>query len=434
MKTIRLLKEWEGIAVGAILRVDEKTFTELTANQTAELYDEVAEKAAKEKQEADEKRLVQIVEDAVKAAIPDANTKGAPPVQVHDRSDDDPKAGFKDLGEFAMAVKDWGIGKRDEKLIKAASGLSEGVDSDGGFAVPEEFRNTLLQKTMDYSVLAGRCTEVPMSSESVRIPYLHESSRADGSRQGGVRGYWVAEAGTPTKGKPQLGQVRLTLNKVMALVYATDELLEDNTIALESLINQMAANELAFQLDDKIMNGTGAGVPLGVVNAPCLVSVTKEDNQAAATIVYENVLKMWSRMPARNRANAVWVINQDCEPQLATMALVVGTGGIPVYMPASGAAGSPYATLFGRPVIPTEFQQTCGTKGDIMLVDMSAYLLGRKSSGIKAATSIHLQFLYEETAFRFSMRVDGQPWWATPLTPYKGSNTLSPFVSLDTRA
>lgn len=432
MKHLRLLKAWDGFEVGTILKVDEKTFSELVADGTGELYDEAAEKAAAAKAEADEKKLIAVVKQAVADAIPDTKGK-APAAQVHEKFEDDPKLGFKSMGEFAGAVKNWATGKRDERLIKA-TGLSEGVDSDGGFTVPEEFRNTLMQKTWDYAALASRAMQLPMSTDSVRIPYLVETARTDGYRQGGVLGYWRAEAGTAAGSKPTFGQLRLELNKVMALVYATDELIEDNAIGVDALINTLAANELAFQLDNKIMNGTGAGVPLGILNAACLVSQAKETGQTAATVVFENVLKMWSRMPARNRNNAAWFINQDVEPQLATMGLVIGTSGIPVYMPASGASGQPYATLFGRPVIPTEYNATCGTVGDIVLADMSQYVLGQKSGGIKAATSIHVQFLTEETAFRFSLRADGQPWWASAVTPAKGSNTLSPFVALATRA
>lgn len=427
---VKLLAEYQGIAVDTILRVDEKTGAELIEAKTAVLYDEEAETKAKAKQDADDARLVSIVKEAVAEAT---KTDKTPAAQVTENGENDPKLGFKHIGDFANAVKCAKLGKMDERIVKA-TGMSEFVDSEGGFAVPPEFRNELLTKTFDYAVVANRATNVPMQTNSLKIPYLVEASRADGSRQGGVRGYWVAEAGTITASKPSLGQVGLNLNKVAALIYATDELLEDNQIAMEPLINNLAANELAFQLDDKLINGTGAGVPLGILNAPCLVTQAKEAGQAADTVVFENVLKMWSRMPARQRANAAWFVNQDVEPQLATMAIVVGVGGVPVYMPAAGASGSPYATLFGRPVIPTEYNPTVGDAGDIVLADMTQYLLGMKSGGIKAATSIHLQFLTEETAFRFTMRVDGQPWWASALTPFKGSNTLSPFVALAARA
>jgi HK97 family phage major capsid protein len=151
-------------------------------------------------------------------------------------------------------------------------------------------------------------------------------------------------------------------------------------------------------------------------------------------VVYENVLNMWSRMWARSRANAVWLVNQDVEPQLYTMALNVGTGGAPVYLPAAGASAAPYATLFGRPVIHVEYCATMGTTGDILLMDFSQYALADKG-GIQSAMSMHVNFLYDETVFRFVYRVDGQPLWNAALTPASGSaNTLSPYVALATRS
>jgi HK97 family phage major capsid protein len=86
----------------------------------------------------------------------------------------------------------------------------------------------------------------------------------------------------------------------------------------------------------------------------------------------------------------------------------------------------------GRPVIPIEQCDTVGTRGDIILADMSQYLVADKG-GVQSASSIHISFLLDETAFRFVYRVDGMPLWNAPLTPFLGANTLSPFVTLITR-
>ena len=129
----------------------------------------------------------------------------------------------------------------------------------------------------------------------------------------------------------------------------------------------------------------------------------------------------------------MWFINQDIEPQLFTMGLIVGTGGAPVYLPPGGLSASPYGTLFGRPAVPIEQCSTLGTVGDIILADMSQYVAAEKG-GMQTAASIHVRFLYDESCFRFTLRVDGQPMWNTALTPANGSNTLSPFVALATRS
>lgn len=341
------------------------------------------------------------------------------------------KRGFQTFGEFCQAIA---LRANDPMLAEyRASGLNENVPGDGGFFVQKDFSNELIKAAFDTGIVAAKCRRFPLSSNSngIKIPAVNETARADGSRRGGVRGYWANEAATVTASDPSFAQIELTLNKLFCLGYATEELLQDAG-ALDVLLNQMFAEEIGFKLDDAIINGDGAGKPLGIMNAPCLVTVNKETGQAADTVVFENIVKMWSRLIAGSRSNAVWFINQDVEPQLYGMSLSVGTGGVPVYLPAGGLSGAAYGTLFGRPVIPVEQCDTVGDLGDIVLADMSQYYLADKG-GVQAASSIHVKFIYDETTFKMTYRVDGQPSWSSAITPFKSSNTLSPFVTLQAR-
>lgn len=317
---------------------------------------------------------------------------------------------------------------------RGATGLNETISSDGGFLVQQDFAAELIRQMYEVGTIANRCRRIPIgaNANSLKMNGIDETSRVDGSRWGGVRAFWEGEADTATATKPKFKQMTWNLKKLLAFCYTTDELLEDTT-ALGAILSQAFAEEMAFKLDDAIYNGDGAGKPLGIMAAPCLVSVPKETGQAASTLVYENIVKMWARMWARSRANAIWFINQDIEPQLNAMSLAVGTGGIPVYLPAGGLSQSPYSQLFGRPVIPVEMAATLGTSGDIVLVDMSQYLLVDKG-GVKQDYSIHVRFLYGEGTYRFMYRADGQPLWSAAKTPFKGSNTQSPLISLATRA
>jgi HK97 family phage major capsid protein len=279
-----------------------------------------------------------------------------------------------------------------------------------------------------------RRIQISGNANSIKINGVDETSRAS-TRSGGILAYWADEAAEKTKSKPKFRKIELSLNKLVGLCYATDELLDD-AAALEGVIRSGFVSEFGFRLDDAIINGTGVGQPLGILNSGCLVSVGKETGQAAATVVAENVVKMYSRMFAQSRPNAVWLINQNIEPQLFTMALSVGTGGVPIYMPAGGLSQAPYATLFGRPVIAIEQAATLGTQGDILFADLGGgYILAEKG-GVKSDMSIHVQFIYDESVFRFVMRVDGQPVRASALTPYKGGagSTQSHFIALDTRS
>lgn len=380
---------------------------------------------------------------------------GSPGATAHDNAEDAPFAGG--FGEYLQCVYRAAKGAAegdsralDPRLrrfdlrsheIRAASGLNEKVDSEGGFLVSNDVSKELMKTAFDTGVLASRTRQIPIGEGSNGFEgfYIDETSRATGSRWGGIRAYWADEADEKTANKPKFGKLEMKLKKLVGLCYATDENLQDAT-QLDAIIRQGFGEEFSFQVDDAIVEGSGAGAPLGYMNSPALVTVAKETSQAADTIKFENVAKMRMRMPPRYFANAVWLTNIDTDAQLQSMFAphknLAGTenvGGQSVYMPPGGISGNVYGTLYGRPVIPVEFAATLGDLGDIMLVDLKQYLLITKG-GMQSASSIHVRFIYDETAFRFVMRVNGMPWHKSAITPFKGAATLSPFVTLAERA
>lgn len=338
---------------------------------------------------------------------------------------------FSSFGEQLMAAYRAAMpgGKVDERLsTRAASGLNETTPSDGGFLVQQDFVTELLKRTYETGILASKVKKIPISTNAngMKINAIDEDSRANGSRWGGVQTYWEGEADELTASKPKFRQMELSLKKLTGLCYATDELLQD-AAALEAVIRQAFAEEFGFKIDDAILSGSGEGEPLGILNSGAIVTVAKEASQTDI-ITVENLIKMWNRLWSRSRANAVWYINQELEPYLYTLKI----GDKPVYIPAGGLSEKPYGTLFGRPVVPIEQCSAAGEVGDIILADIGQYLLIDKG-GVKSASSIHVRFLYDENVFRFIYRVDGKPIWTKPLTPYKGSATVSPFVTLAKR-
>jgi HK97 family phage major capsid protein len=345
-------------------------------------------------------------------------------------------ARFVTLGEQLRAVARYhmtGGVDNDPRLVRAPTGAGEIDPSAGGFLVQTDFSTAVFMRAYEMGEILSRVEKLSISTNanSIKIPAVDETSRITGSRWGGVQSYWVGEGAQPTSTKPKFRHIELDLKKLMSLFYVTDELLADASV-LTSIAGKAFSEELMFMTEDAIFEGDGAGKPFGVLNAPCKVTVAKETGQATKTVLYENIVKMWARAWARSRQNAVWFINQDVEPQLYTMSQVIGTAGVPVYLPANGISGQPYGTLFGRPVIPVEYAATLGTEGDITLADYSQYVLADKG-GVQAASSMHVAFLTDEMVFRFIYRVDGEPIWHAALTPFHGSSTLSPFVTLATR-
>ncbi|MDP9192291.1 MAG: phage major capsid protein [Acidobacteriota bacterium] len=347
---------------------------------------------------------------------------------------------FASLGEQMRAIAASQIsiesgGRADGRLleINAALGANEAVPSEGGFLVQTDFQPGILQRIWETGQLFRKTdnTTVGPNSNGLKINAIDETSRATGSRWGGVRGYWLAEAATKTSSKPTFRQMELTLNKLAAVFYATDELLQD-TQALEQEVAKSFMGELAFLVDDALIRGTGSGMPLGILNSTGTLEVAAVGGQDADTIIAENVWDMFFRMHPSSVARGEWYVNYGVMPQLQQLSAVVGVGGVPLFLPPGGMSASPYGTLLGRPINVIEHASALGDVGDIIFADWNAYKTISKG-GVQTASSIHVAFLTDETAFRWVLRVDGQPKFNTVLTPYLGTETLANFITLAAR-
>jgi len=362
-----------------------------------------------------------------------------------DRLFEDPKGGFKSMGHYFRDLIGAGSphGAESETLSKWSHSvktvMEEGDLSQGGYLVPEEFRATLMQVALEKSIVsgitgAGQAVRVPMATNRVTIPALVDSDHS-ANYFGGITIYRTEEAAAKASSKPRFGSIGLTLHKLTGLAQVTDELIQDSPISIEAIVRSTFGQAIAFVQDDDFLWGTGANMALGAFNAgnPSLIIQAIEAAQPINTILWQNIVNMWSRLYPAGQSKSIFIANNECFPQLAGMAMAVGAGGGPVWMPAGGISGSPYQTLMGRPLILSEKMQALSTQGDIGLADFSQYLIGEKAGGIQVATSMHVYFVYDEMAFRFVLRYDGQPWWLAPLTPRRGAATLSPFVVLAVR-
>jgi HK97 family phage major capsid protein len=435
---VELLRDYEGKDAGEYLVVGDADGERL-------IREGVVRQLARDPMEPLVQRgLQRVVDDAVDRAFDHYVQRRALDVKLGfaglgDSASDDPKGGFRNFGEFALAVKDaCQPGKRpDDRLAviaKAASGMGEAFGSDGGFLVPMEFAQKVFERVYAANNLLGMTDSYTIAGNTISFPKNAETSRANGSRWGGVRAYWREEGDQATGSKPSYGRLQLNLHKLFVMINASDELLADTQgLALEQYLLRVASDEINFVVGDSIINGTGTGQPQGILGTNCLVTVNKEAGQAAATLVAQNLVNMWARLWSPCRQNAVWLINQDVEGQLHSMTVGTGSAATLAYLPPGGLSAKPYATLLGRPVLPVEWCATLGTVGDVILADLRHYVTITKGM-VEANMSIHLRFDYDESTFRFIFRVDGQPWWSAPLTPYKGTNTQSCFVALQTRS
>ncbi len=363
---------------------------------------------------------------------------GATVITVSENIEADPRHGFKSVGEFLKTVRQAqnpGSALDERLLVGSGRGAAvpasfgnEGSAQDGGFLVPPQFSQEIFQLSLGEDSLLPLTDNVEITGNTMAFP--KDETTPWGSN--GIRAYWQGEATPAVSTKPVLGLSTLRLKKLMALVPVTDELLDD-TNALSTYLPDKIATSIRWKSNESILFGAGTGVPLGCMNAATTVTVAKESGQATQTLQAQNLAKMISRLPPGSFAKSVWIVNNDVLPALFTLTL----GNYPIYLPmglnVGGIQASPYGTLLGRPVFVSQHANTFSSAGDVLLADLSYYQTITKAGGMQTATSMHLYFDADLTAFRTTFRMDGQSKIAAPISPAKGSTTLSPFVQLGAR-
>lgn len=409
----------------------ESTAEDVQGPDVEEAPDET-ETLAKGIQAKAEEALIKATQSALLKSTAKAQKKAKPslsmPAQVKVPE-------FKTLGDFAHCVfKAPFDGSAMGKLMrqKSPTGLQTGDNADGGYLVPPEFSDKIWERIYSEESLLPKTTIFPVKGNILNVRVNSETSRVNGSRWGGLRAYWMTEGAQHTSSMPNFDNIQLQLSKLGVFIYSTDELLADNAYSLETYLYNLVPQEINFAINNAILNGDGDGEPTGIIADTATVVQAAEGSQSATTLVWKNIVKMYSRMHGSCLKNAVWLINQDVLPQLHQ---IQDDNGNALYVPNNGYMNhmefAPAGLLYGRPVFLQESCATLGTKGDIVFADLSQYLVIKKD--VQAATSIHLRFDYDESVFRFVFRMDGKPGWTSALTPFKGTNTQSYAVVLESR-
>ena len=318
--------------------------------------------------------------------------------------------------------------EKEGRAITVSSGAVISSPTDGGLFLQGETATELMTNGFNNSAILPRTSKRTLTiSQYLEINGIDESSRVTGSRGGGIRVYTNKELGAFTGSKPAFKQIRIEPQKLTGLFPASGEMMRNVTFMGQE-VRQLFGEEFAFKCQDLCIRGTGAGEALGALNSGCLVTVAKETGQTAKTVKTQNLSKMWARFSGNNPA---WFINRDVNPELDNLSITAGTAALEPRFVTYGSDG--LLRIKGAPVIAIEQCETLGTVGDIILADWSQYVCADKGD-IMEAMSIHVDFIYDQELYRFIYYFDGQWRWSSPLTPYKGSNTVSPVVVLATRS
>jgi HK97 family phage major capsid protein len=362
-------------------------------------------------------------------------SSAAPVVEVgRDRAADKP---WNDDGaDFFRAVVSAGRGGNVDVRLAASRAQNTLMGEEGGFAVPAPVVQNFLEATMTGGEILSRVSTRPVTTGNSYVETLvKEEARTNGARNGGVRGYWLAEDGTYVESQAATRQLDLKLQKLGALVKLTEEQIEDGP-ALVSFLNEQVPEELRFVAEQAVWEGDGTGKPLGAMSSGALVTVAIESGQTIANTaghIWQNAAKMYSRMPARMLDGAAFFINQQLWAKILTSTAGAAGASHPMFIMPGQLADAPNGTIYGKPIVPVEYASAEGTVGDFVFANFADYLLIAKG-GIKQATSLHVEFTRDRQLMKFTWRVNGAPRTRVPLTPFKGSDTMSPYIALAARS
>jgi HK97 family phage major capsid protein len=311
------------------------------------------------------------------------------------------------------------------KQIKSTTGGDEGTAADGGIAVPVMYASNIFSMYGSVPDFTAGTFQVPMTTNAAKIPIVKNYNRANTTVTAGVVSLNTAESANVTQSKLQWEQLSLTLGKLGVMVPVSNELLEDNNVSLGAVVGSQAAYQIQKQINGGILKGSSAASNFtGIIGNAATKIVGRSTNGAINFIDVLNMSGSFAHDDA-DFNNACWYTSPTVLSQLGNMT----SGNYNIYFPPGGAQDGTVGSLFGRPIKFTGWCPALGGTGDLILADMSKYVIGYKG-GVNAMSSPHVFFLTDEMAYRFTLRNTGKPGLSTLITLEDGATTVSPFVTL----
>lgn len=315
--------------------------------------------------------------------------------------------------------------------------LAEGSGQTGGYLIPPQFMNELLTIAGEDGFVEQRAKVIPMNSRTATWPMLDITTvQAAGTSPyfGGISASWQPEATTITETEPAFKQSEWTAWDLVLYTVSSNQLLADNGIGLDALLTQLFGQAITWYKEYAFLRGVGAGstMPLGIINAPATIL---QSRTTPGTFKLADAAAMMSHLQIRSWDDAVWVMHQSMIPQLVQMVDNTSSNRL-VWMTPMGdgkqgpvAMKLPQAFFNGLPIFFTEKLPSLGTRGDVMLVDWSRYVIGMRLD-LQIDVSPHYLFRTNQLAWRVIARCDGKPWLNSVITDASGWQ-LSPFIVLN---
>lgn len=344
------------VAAGETITADEKAFvlankdilTEKQVEATESAEEEVEAEATEEVEEGtDDEAMKALIMKSVEKqleGITDAlaekflNGVSAQRSRVMESEEKEIDNGDKETRNFMKALF-----TNDHSALKDISGLS---NSAGGYLIPEELRSEVLRIAENQYGLARReFRYLPFNGpgNSRKIPTLASS----------VTVSWTDEAAAKQSTAPTFGVVEQTLKKLAAIVPMTEEIIEDSTINLTSLVAELFAEAVAKEEDLQFFNGDGT-VWTGILNNGN-VNVVNTTTTDPADVSAEDLLAMVDKQPSGALNGSKFYMHRTIFSKVRSLRedAVTGGDGAGAYLVSTPTATAP-ASIWGYPIELTD--------------------------------------------------------------------------------
>ena len=242
--------------------------------------------------------------------------------------------------------------------------LSEGVDANGGYLVPEEYDHRLIDILDEENEMRKLGTRITTSGEhKINIAATKPAAA------------WIEEGGALTFGDATFDQIILDAHKLHVAIKVTEELLYDNAFNLENYIMQQFGKALANAEEDAFINGTGTGQPLGILAATggADVGVTAK---SATAITADELIDLIYSLKRPYRKSAAFLLNDQT---LAAIRKLKDNYGQYLWQP-SLQAGEPDRILGYAAYTSPYFPAVAAGKPAVAFGDFSYYNIGDRGT------------------------------------------------------
>lgn len=275
------------------------------------------------------------------------------------------------------------------KYASVSNVLSEGTDSEGGYLVPDEYENTLVQALEGENVIRGRSHVITTSNGTHKIPVVASKGEAS----------WIDENGAYPEDDDTFSQVNIDAHKVGTIIKVSEELLNDSAFNLESYFAQEFARRIGTKEEDAFINGNGSSKPTGILTS-AEVGVTAASDK---TITADEIIDLFYSLKGVYRRNAVWVLN---DTTVKAIRKLKDNNGQYIWQPA--LKDGDHDTLLGRPILTTgAMPEIAADAKPVIFGDLSYYWIGDR----QGVTFKRLNERYADmgqVGFLASKRVDGK--------------------------